>query len=237
MTPRGFAALATVLAAALASAAAAASPSGPLPIECDPSYGGAATDSYQDSEGGWFIGDAFPDCISPAFWNGLGWVDDEGPITHADEAAITSDGSSVTARVSLELGLPEGSWAQLSASADARGRFRAPGNRSTPATLVFEIERTGAIEGLSGGPHGYVRGPGVELFPSLRDLPDGTHRFDEVLKPRATYEVGLSAGGELSGTGSGSQRVTFQVLAPEPGGPLLVLVGATLLALRRAIWS
>jgi hypothetical protein len=65
----------------------------PLPIVCDPAHGASATDSYRDSNGDWWIGDGFADCLSPEFWNGVGSWDDEEPFTYREDGDVRWDGS------------------------------------------------------------------------------------------------------------------------------------------------
>jgi len=227
-------------AASLPSAARAGTPMTLLQLECDPSFGSWATASYEDSRGprySW-VADSFPDCLSEEFWNGGAGHHEDGPFTYREREEITSDGTSVTVLVELELGVPEDAWAMLAVDAGADGLFHAPppggpGTGLAPATLVFEIERSGVL--TEGSLFGRVTGPGVDLRAYLDALPDGVHELAALLEPGATYDVDVHASGMLDTTGSGSQRVTFYVLAPEPGAPLLLLAGAAALGLRSVL--
>jgi hypothetical protein len=211
-----------------------------LPLECDPSFGSWATDSYSDSRGPQYawVGDAFPGCITPEFWNGIGNQRVEETFTIRDRGLITSDGTSVTLLVEMELDLPDGVDGRLGVDAGADGLFHAPppggpGSGRAPAKLVFEIERMGVLP--EGHVSGRVTGPGVDLRPDLDALPDGVHEFAALLEPGATYDVDLYAAGLLETNATLSQRVTFSVLAPEPAAALLLLAGAAAFGLRSVL--
>ncbi|HVH07075.1 MAG TPA: hypothetical protein VNE71_13845, partial [Myxococcota bacterium] len=111
-----------VLGAALASGTAAAGPAlAPVSLECDGSSGAWATGSYVDSAGGGFVSDGFPDCVSAEFWQGVGSEDVEPPFTWLESGEVTSEGTSVTTRIAIGLGFPEGQFASLSIEAGAEG--------------------------------------------------------------------------------------------------------------------
>ena len=93
-----------VLGAALASGTAAAGPAlAPVSLECDGSSGAWATGSYVDSAGGGFVSDGFPDCVSAEFWQGVGSEDVEPPFTWLESGEVTSEGTSVTTRIDVEV--------------------------------------------------------------------------------------------------------------------------------------
>jgi hypothetical protein len=225
-------------------AAWAGAPMERLPIECDPSFGSSGTDTYQDSRGPQYsgIGDAFPSCLSAELWNGIGRYHDEGPFTHRDNGEITSDGTSVTVLVEIELGFPPDAFAMLEVSMFADGLVHAPppsgpGPGLAPATLVMEIERSGLVDLPPSGMWVRMMGPGVDLWPGPDALPDGVHEFDTFLEAGASYSVDVGVTGALDTNGSGSQRITVYVLAAEPATPLLLLAGAAAFGLRSVLYA
>lgn len=215
----------------------------PLAIECDPGLGAYGSAYLTDDRGPAysFVADAFPDCVSPAFWHGLGEAHDDGVVRYDYEITATSDGTAVTVLAAIELAFsPVGyTIATLGVDMLANGLFHvppsdAPGAGLAPGKLRFEVEHLGVLADF-GATWGRVSGPGVDLTETFDATEDGVHELDVWLEPGATYEVEIGANGLQETDATGSRRISFSVLAPEPGAPLLLLAGAAALGLRSVL--
>jgi hypothetical protein len=219
--------LAHLLSAAfgLLAAGAHASPY-PLYLYCEPDTVLTAGYVAIDSETGVSEHADSDDCSAPQPSGVVVSVDTEGAVRHRlrAEARVGLYDAEVTN--DLELEVDGGAAGSLSATASARVIVAV----DTAAELIFRVRRAGALGELLSAT---LEGPGgIESF-DFSDEPEGVTvvPLDPLLS--GVYYIALQASSGLLEAGSSRQELSVEVYAPEPGAPLLVAVGAVVLAAAR----
>jgi hypothetical protein len=206
----------------LLAAGAHASPF-PLHLYCEPQTVLAAGFVAIDSEAGVSEDADSDDCSAPQPSGVVASVDTEGAVRHRlhAEARIGLYLAEVTN--DLELEVDGGAAGSLSATASASVIVVV----QSAAELSFRVQRTGAFgEVLSAT----LEGPaGIESF-DFSDEPEGATVVRLEPLQSDVYYIALHASSALEEAGSSRQELSVEVYAPEPGAPLLVAVGALVLA-------